>query len=447
MAFLRNISPALLLLAVSCTGIKHPEVDFLSAPQAVGGDATMFSWSFPEEDDFIQDRCRIVVKDVWDSGEVTSRVPRMYLPDDVTMESFRRYRWKVEVWDADGHCRVGRGRFRTAVYPAGNWTARWIGIGKNAEPVFSRVFRVGKGVRKGLLCVSSSGGCTAAIDGKTVGLPFGLLTSHYGDLAGAYRVYDVTDLLTKGEQELSFRLAGASPSLIAELHLFYKDGSHDIVCTDETWDGAVQPSRVYRVLLPDETPLPEVTRMVPQQEKRGDTLYVFHFDGTVSGHCILDGKGREGDELTVRWMGEKGKKLGEETVTLEKKGRFSWIDIAPDRTFRDVEVRVPKGVRVSLQADIPEPVPQGWMHFRGKVEGFILDPAPTKAPFADVDTLYSRYGDRRLLEQAYPALERYLGSIRKKESLPNYALMEKFAGILGADGSAYTETIRIMTGK
>ena len=447
MTFLRNIVPALLLLAVSCTGIKHPEVDFMPAPQAVGGDATMFSWSFPEEDDFVQDRCRIVVKDAWDSGEVTSRMPRMYLPDDVVLESFRRYRWKVEVWDAEGHHRVGRGRFRTAVFPAGNWTARWIGVRKNAEPVFSRTFRVGGRLRKALLCVSSSGGCTAAIDGKPVGLPFGLSTSLYGDIAGSYRVYEVTDLLAKGEREMAFRLAGASPSLIAELHLFYRDGSHDIVCTDETWDGAVRPAKVYRVLLPDETPLPETVRMIPDEEKRGDTLRVFHFGETVRGHCILEGKSREGDEFTVRWLGDGGKPLGEETVVPGKKGRFSWMDISPDRSFRDVAVVIPRGVRVSLQADIPESVPRGWMHFRGKVEGFVLDAAPQKAPFADVDTLYSRYGDRRLLEQAYPALERYLGSIRRKESLPNYALMEKFAGILGADGSPYTETIRIMTAK
>ena len=83
---------------------------------------------------------------------------------------------------------------------------------------------------------------------------------------------------------------------------------------------------------------------------------------------------------------------------------------------------------------------------RGEVEGFVLDPVPFSAPFTRVDTLFSRYGDRKILEEAFPALESYLTFTRRK-SLEEYTLMEKFANALGKDASPYADTRRIMTGK
>ena len=83
---------------------------------------------------------------------------------------------------------------------------------------------------------------------------------------------------------------------------------------------------------------------------------------------------------------------------------------------------------------------------RGEVEGFVLDPAPVKAPFPQVDTLFTQYGDRMMLEKAWPSLESYLANTRRK-SLEEYTLMEKFAIALGKDATPYAETRRIMTGQ
>lgn len=74
-----------------------------------------------------------------------------------------------------------------------------------------------------------------------------------------YQTHDVTDLLVPGANTLRVQLAdgwyagnvacvgrsvyGAAPKLIAELHLRYTDGSHDVVATDVRWWAMLGPVR------------------------------------------------------------------------------------------------------------------------------------------------------------------------------------------------------------
>ena len=461
-----------LVAAVSCSRVQGLEVDHIRTPQAVGSSETVFSWAFDEEDEFIQSKCRIVIKDVWDSGEIQTRDTRLILPEDVLLGSLRKYRWKLEVWDADGHRRTGKATFRTALYPAGNWTARWIGPARPgvSQPVFKKDFTVGKGLRRAVLCVSSTGGNIVTVGGKAIGDTYCAPTALYEGISGQYRIYDVTKLLSGGVNTLKAQVVAMQPAFIAELHLFYKDGSHDRICTDESWsaslgspytrivDGiqfdasedtlswapALFTDKGYQLLIPDEAPLPGRKRMVPLDEKQGDTLRNFDFGRVIRANCTVEASGEEGDIVELRYF-DSGR-IATDRLVLGRRGRAKWTDAFSERSFRSVTAVYPSGTRVKVQADIVEPSERPWTALRGCVEGFILDPAPSSAPFAEVDTLLTQYGDRSTLAKAWPALESYLAGTRRK-SLEEYTLMEKFAVALGRDATPYSETRRIMTGK
>lgn len=461
-----------LVASVSCSRIQGLEVDHLAKPQAVGSSETVFSWSFDEEEGFVQNKCRVVIKGVWDSGEIQSRETRLILPEDVLLGSLRKYRWTLEVWDAGGQRRKARSSFRTALYPEGNWTAGWIGPARPSvsQPIFKKEFRVGKGLGRAILCISSTGGNLVSIDGEAVGGTYSSPTSLYGAIAGQYRIHDVTKLLRGGLNTLTAQVVAPQPALIAELHLFYKDGSHDRICTDESWETslgsrytrilegiqfdasedslswapALFTDKGYQILIPDESPLPERKRVLPLEEKQGDTLKTFDFGRTVRANCTVEASGKEGEIVELRYF--DGGRIATDRLILGHRGRAKWTDAFSERSFRSVTAVYPPGTRVKLHADIAEPSERRWPALRGSVEGFLLDPAPASAPFAEVDTLFTRYADRSTLSKAWPALESYLSGTRRK-SLEEYTLMEKFALALGQDATPYSETRRIMTGK
>ena len=465
-----------LLLAASCSRIPEVAVDYIRKPVAVGSGETIFSWQFDGEGEFVQDKCRIVIKGVWDSGEIHSPVPMLYLPEEIALKSLTTYRWKVEAWDRDGHRKVGGGRFRTAVFPAGNWTARWIGPVRPGvqQPFFRKEFTVGKGLRRATLCVASSGGRLVEIGGKPVEGAYSVATDLYRGIAGTYRVQDVTGLLSSGSNILTVQVVDEkAPALLAELHLDYKDGSHDIICTDGSWEvslgsaytlipgglqydalvdslsfgAAVPVEKVRSVLVPDESPLPSRERLVPREDLRTDSLRTFFFGGEIRANCIFEfSAGESGDVVELRYQDAAGKVVGTDAVVLGRKGRARWTDAFSSRTFQTLTVVCPKSTRVKVVSDILPPSPSTWAKMRGEVEGFVLDPMPFSAPFTRVDTLFSRYGDRKILEEAFPALESYLTFTRRK-SLEEYTLMEKFANALGKDATPYADTRRIMTGK
>ena len=469
---LRHTVLLTLLQAVyACAGIHDPQVNYLSEPLSVGGTATVFSWDFGEDSLFVQSGYRVVIKGVWDSGEVSSADPRAELPRDVRLQSFTDYRWKVEAWDAAGSKRRGRSRFRTGVFPADGWTASWIGAQAPVQPLLRKQFRVGRGLKQGLLAVSSTEGHLVRIDDKAVCGEYSIPTSLYGSAAGKYRVYDVTALLSKGNREMTILSGGKHPAVLAELHLFYKDGSHDILCTDTSWEVAskspytllphgwryeptedslswsgAQPAEGYALLLPDETPLPSREKLIPLEEKQGDTLRIFDFGRPLRTSCTVEASGEAGDAVSLQYFDAAGAPVGEDVLVLGRKGRTKWACAFSERTFQTVRARFKPGTKVKVQADIPAYAQAGWMQLRGQVEGFALDPSAGAVPIALADSLYTRFGDRALLEEAYPAFEQSVLESRKKNQ-ENYQLMEKFATVLGKDATPWTEALRMMSGK
>ncbi len=195
---------------------------------------------------------------VWDSGKVDSPSMRCTYPQP--LRSCQRVTWKIRIWDENGE--PGEWSepafFEMGLLSASDWKAKWITGNykvnkKRRYPVdcFRRSFSAGE-VKKARLYASACGVYEGRLNGKRIGnfiLAPGV--TDYRRRVQA-QVYDVTQLLQEGENELSFQLAdgwyrgscgawglknqyGTQTKLIAQLELTMADGSLRTIVTDESW--------------------------------------------------------------------------------------------------------------------------------------------------------------------------------------------------------------------
>lgn len=204
---------------------------------------------------------------VWDSGKVESASMHCTYPQ--LLRSRQRVTWKVRLWDENGE--PGEWSepafFEMGLLSSSDWKAKWITGNykvsrKRRYPVdcFRRSFSAGE-VKKARLYASACGVYEGRMNGKRIGnfiLAPGV--TDYRKRVQA-QVYDVTQLLQKGENELSFQLAdgwyrgscgawglknqyGTQTKLIAQLELTMADGSLQSIVTDESWqwsnDGSIR---------------------------------------------------------------------------------------------------------------------------------------------------------------------------------------------------------------
>ncbi len=195
---------------------------------------------------------------VWNSGKVDSPSMRCTYPQP--LRSRQRVTWKIRLWDEN--CELGEWSepafFEMGLLSASDWKAKWIAGNykvnkKRRYPVdcFRRTFSAGE-VKKARLYASACGVYEGRLNGKRIGnfiLAPGV--TDYRKRVQA-QVYDVTQLLQEGENELSFQLAdgwyrgscgawglknqyGTQTKLIAQLELTMADGSLQSIVTDESW--------------------------------------------------------------------------------------------------------------------------------------------------------------------------------------------------------------------
>ncbi len=194
----------------------------------------------------------------WDSGKAESASMRCTYPQP--LRSRQRVTWKIRLWDENGE--LGEWSepafFEMGLLSASDWKAKWIAGNykvnkKRRYPVdcFRRIFSAGE-VKKAQLYASACGVYEGRLNGKRIGnfiLAPGV--TDYRRRVQA-QVYDVTQLLQEGENELSFQLAdgwyrgscgawglknqyGTQTKLIAQLELTMADGSLQTIVTDESW--------------------------------------------------------------------------------------------------------------------------------------------------------------------------------------------------------------------
>jgi alpha-L-rhamnosidase len=213
----------------------------------------------------------------WDSGRVESAdsadIPYAGSPP----ARGRRYAWRVRIWDESDTVSgwSAPAWFEVELDGADGWQASWISMGHVREnvrppywpgpvdpvavaltpaPYLRRAFTVGKPVVSARLYVTALGLYEARLNGHRIGDAF--LTPGWTDYAQRvlYQSYDVTRLLTSGENVVGAILAdgwyagfvgfdakragahyGTAPEILAQLVITFSDGSRERIGTDEQW--------------------------------------------------------------------------------------------------------------------------------------------------------------------------------------------------------------------
>ncbi len=214
--------------------------------------------------------------DLWDSGRVTSdetvNIPYAGKP----LPSGQACFWKVQVWDqADQTVKWSEpAQWSMGLLHPQDWKGRWISY-RDTSPVhasreqlylpptqmYRKDFKARKNVARATVYASALGIYDLYLNGQRASES--LFSPGWSDYLRRvyYNVFDVTDLLKKGENTIGSVVAdgwyagyvgygllvgygpnkagrcfyGKTPAFLAQLDVEYTDGSHELIVTDNTW--------------------------------------------------------------------------------------------------------------------------------------------------------------------------------------------------------------------
>lgn len=271
--------------------------EYLSEPLGIDSIHPRFSWiieSAANAKDQYQTAYRVIVAssssilaknrgDLWDSGVVRSSKQNNIAYSGSGLKSGQQCYWKVCIWPDEGDAEWSKpATFEMGLLHPSDWVAKWIGDGKkqpetdadyyknDPAPLFRKEFALQRPIKKARLYITGLGYYEASINGSRIGdhvLDPGWTRFEKRTL---YSTYDVTSNLQRGDNcigamlgngwynPLPLRLFGTfnlrdylaigRPKLIAQLHIEYKDGTTDIIGSDETWkmsEGPILRNSIY----------------------------------------------------------------------------------------------------------------------------------------------------------------------------------------------------------
>ncbi|MDR2148895.1 MAG: glycoside hydrolase family 78 protein [Tannerella sp.] len=282
-------------LSMSAMDIFNLTVEYRNSPLALETAHPRFGWKLlADVQGDRQTAYRIVVsaagKEIWNSGKMASDRSQLIPYGGKALQPSTRYRWQVTVWDAQGKATENEAYFETA--PVFSANTKWIGAitredahlpegrrdfhvpslkNEKQRAVFEaihplalrsiclrRPFVINKPVEKAMAYVSGLGHYLFSVNGKRVSNDiFAPVWSDY-DKTVYYNTYSVDSLLTGGENTVGILLGNGfyntvgdryhklwvsfgPPTLFFELHIFYTDGSREIITSDERWKYDLSP--------------------------------------------------------------------------------------------------------------------------------------------------------------------------------------------------------------
>ena len=260
--------------------------DYMTDFLGIDNPKPVFSWKLKhDQPNQYQTAYRIIVADnieainndqgnMWDSSLVSSDNSTCVVYGGEELKPCTRYFWKVCWQDKNGQISPYS---QTAVFETGlmddaNWRAQWIGdsqrqqvvipVGDGINPKRNSIMYMGSLFRKEFepkdkiirarAYISGIGYYELRINGKKVGDR--VLEPGQTDYKKTvlYSTYDITPYLTDGANAIGVMLGNGRyvkdygydfPRLIAQIQLYYQDGSMDVITTDETWKTHASPIR------------------------------------------------------------------------------------------------------------------------------------------------------------------------------------------------------------
>jgi len=203
------------------------------------------------------------IGDLWDSHEIASDESVHIKYRGATLVTGMCCWWKVCVWDKN---RIKsdwseKNSWKMGLLNKEDWKAKWISYECQSAPLFRKEFEIEKELKEANVCISGLGYYELRVNGVKVG-------DHVLDPAQTdyeqrtfYVVYDVTDLLKKGENAIGIMLGNGwynqasvnhgkygwndvvygKPMMIFQMHLLFSDGTEKFILSDNTWKASSGP--------------------------------------------------------------------------------------------------------------------------------------------------------------------------------------------------------------
>lgn len=300
---------------------------------------------------------------IWDSGKIDSN-QSIHIPyGGPDMKSGTLYTWKVRTWDNKGKASKWSesASYMTDMLEKNEWKAKWIEpqVQTEVSPILHKDFNLSKNVASATAYITAHGLYEANINGEKVG--DGLLTPGWTtyDKRLQYQTYDVTELLKNGRNSIGIKLGKGwynsrlvfpdfkkpfykhfGMAALFQMEIRYKDGSSQIICSDESWTSSESEIRFSTIYdgetidagFKDDSRTPVVVKdygtseLVPTEgvPVRVQTILpakrliitpkgekVIDFGQNISGYEILDYNGKKGQEIVISHAEE-----------LDEKGNF-----------------------------------------------------------------------------------------------------------------------------
>lgn len=275
--------------STSAQQITRMRCEYGLRPLCIDAASPRLTWNIQSAKPLQQSKYRVVVGTdslqlasgngasvVWDSGVITSDISRAVCRD-AGLQSFKRYFWRVTVWD-------GRGRkiessiepFETALMNQADWHAVWITDSRHRDfepaPMFRKVFNIdGHRIKRARFYYSAAAYGAFKLNGRAVSAD--LLNpgyTHY-DRRNLYSVYDVTPMLHGGTNVITAVLGNGFYNAIGKvatwsfdtarwrnrarmtclLRVEFDNGKVQEICSDDTWKTSTGPYLVNNIYAGD----------------------------------------------------------------------------------------------------------------------------------------------------------------------------------------------------
>lgn len=262
-------------------GVYDLQCEYLTSPIGIDIELPRFTWKLHDPTHGArQSAYRIIVKslsdgglkEVWDSGFIRSSKPRSTYAGP-SLSSFTEYVWSLEVFGKNNTIYEPiSGTFETGMMEMSDWQGSWISDDLSADhrpaSMFRHSFGISKPVRKARLYIATAGLHDLSLNGQAVTDEFLNPVFTRYDKRILYNVYDITEALTEGENVFGAILGNGwynhqpetdwdfdkaiwrnRPVFIANLRITFKDGTEQIISTNERWKHHESPVNFNSIFL------------------------------------------------------------------------------------------------------------------------------------------------------------------------------------------------------
>ncbi len=274
-----NLGNAITLQADG-TSVYDLRVEYFTNPIGIDDDKPRLSWKLnSDQRNTLQTAYQVQVAEnsdfskrgiIWDTGKISSGKSIQVNYEGPELESRQRYYWRVKVWDNNGNSSSWSDAafWEMGLLNPGEWQAEWIEPGLDQDttkpqpsPILRHEFSLEGEVVSARAYVTSHGVYEMQINGNRVGdrLFTPGWTSYHNRLQ--YQTYDITDLLQEGSNAVGVTLGdgwyrgylawgdarnhyGTKLALLSQIEVTYKDGSTEIIETNDSWTASTGPIRM-----------------------------------------------------------------------------------------------------------------------------------------------------------------------------------------------------------